>query len=403
MLVLKKHSRVALIYFLLAALLGVVLRAFYTIEIPINYRFVVHGHSHIALLGWVYVALTTLIYKTYIDQASYYSKYRYIFWFTQITIVGMLVTFPFIGYKALSIVFSTLFLFASYCFTWFILKHGKKELKDSNSFKCVKIALGYMVLSSIGPWALGAIMSTIGAESIWYRMAIYFYLHFQYNGWMVLVLIGLLLYLLEQNNIQLPKNVFRRFFWSFNLGIILTFSLSALWTKPSFLFNILGGLGSVIQIIAVLGLAKYISTKKSTLKQLYSNFQFELLTTVSVLLLIKMILQLITSIPFFANLAATYVDFTIGYLHWTFLGVVTLSLFLLMDFYKLLHISRLGYVVYLTGFIMTEFLIFYKGLAGLLSLQIGDGYFLTLTLGSLLIPVSILLILIANIKTKHSL
>ena len=76
MLVLKKHSRVALIYFLLAALLGVVLRAFYTIEIPINYRFVVHGHSHIALLGWVYVALTTLIYKTYIDQASYYSKYQ---------------------------------------------------------------------------------------------------------------------------------------------------------------------------------------------------------------------------------------------------------------------------------------------------------------------------------------
>lgn len=103
------------------------------------------------------------------------------------------------------------------------------------------------------------------------------------------------------------------------------------------------------------------------------------------------------------HLATTYDDFTIGYLHWTFLGVVTLSLFLLMDFYKLLYISRLGYVVYLTGFIMTEFLIFYKGLAGLLSLQIGDGYFLTLILGSLLIPVSILLILIANIKTKHSL
>jgi hypothetical protein len=399
---LKNHSRVALIYFLLAALFGVVLRAFYTIEIPINYRFIVHGHSHIALLGWVYVALTTLIYKTCIDKAALYHKYRYIFWFTQSTIIGMLVTFPFMGYKVFSIVFSTLFLFASYGFTWFVLKHSKKELKGSNSFKCIKMALGYMVLSSIGPWALGAIMSTLGTESIWYRMAIYFYLHFQYNGWMVLALIGLLFYLLEQNNIQLSKSVFNRFFWSFNLGVLFTFSLSTLWTKPSILFNVIGGLGSVIQIIAIVVLAKYIISKKAVLKQLFSNFQFKLLMTVSVLLLIKMTLQLITSIPFFANLAATYVDFTIGYLHWTFLGVVTLSLFLLLAFYKLIHIPRAGYIVYITGFIVTEILIFYKGLAALLSLQINDGYFLALTLGSLLIPLSIILILFANLKVSQN-
>lgn len=398
---LKNHGRVALIYFLLAALFGVVLRAFYTIEIPINYRFVVHGHSHIALLGWVYVALTTLIYKTYLDQVAYYSKYSYIFWFTQSTIVGMLVTFPFMGYKVLSIVFSTLFLFASYSFTWFVLKHCKKELKDSNSFKCVKLALGYMVLSSIGPWALGAIMSTLGTESIWYRMAIYFYLHFQYNGWMVLALIGLLLYLLEQNNIQLPKNIFNRFFWSFNLGVVLTFSLSALWTEPSFLFYFVGGLGSVVQIIVVVILAKYINSVKAKIKQLFSNFQFKLLMIVSVLLLIKMLLQLISAVPFFAKLVATYIDFTIGYLHWTFLGVVTLSLFLLLDFYKMLHIPRAGFALYFTGFIITEILIFYKGLAGLYSLQINDNYFLTLTISSLLIPVSIIIILFNNLKVKE--
>tara|TARA_R110001592_G_scaffold32178_13_gene112890 strand:+ start:6743 stop:7951 length:1209 start_codon:yes stop_codon:yes gene_type:complete len=402
MLSLKNHSRLALIYFLLAALFGVVLRAFYTIEIPINYRFVVHGHSHIALLGWVYVALTTLIYKTYIDQAAFYSKYRYIFWFTQITIVGMLVTFPFMGYKVFSIIFSTLFLFASYGFTWFVLKHSKKELKDSNSFKCVKIAVGYMVLSSLGPWALGAIMSTLGTESVWYRMAIYFYLHFQYNGWMVLALIGLLLYLLEKNNIQLSKTVFNRFFWSFNLGVIFTFSLSTLWVKPSILFNVIGGLGSFIQISAIFLLAKYINSKKGALKQLFSNFQFKLLATVSALLLIKMMLQLITSIPFFANLAATYIDFTIGYLHWTFLGVVTLSLFLLLDYYKLLHIPRAGYIVYITGFIVTEILIFYKGLAGLFNLQINDGYFLVLSLGSVLIPLSIIVILFTNLKVSQT-
>jgi hypothetical protein len=207
---------------------------------------------------------------------------------------------------------------------------------------------------------------------------------------------------LEQNNIQLSKNVFNRFFLSFNLGVLFTFSLSTLWVKPSILFNVIGGLGSVIQIIAIILLAKYIISKKAMLKHLFSNFQFKLLMTVSFLLLIKMMLQLITSIPFFANLAATYVDFTIGYLHWTFLGVVTLSLFLFLDFYKLLHIPRAGYVVYITGFIATEILIFYKGLAALFSLQINDNYFLALTLGSLLIPLSIISILLTNLKVSQT-
>ena len=186
------------------------------------------------------------------------------------------------------------------------------------------------------------------------------------------------------------------------MGVIFTFSLSTLWVKPSILFNVIGGLGSFIQISAIFLLAKYINSKKGALKQLFSNFQFKLLATVSALLLIKMMLQLITSIPFFANLAATYIDFTIGYLHWTFLGVVTLSLFLLLDYYKLLHIPRAGYIVYITGFIVTEILIFYKGLAGLFNLQINDGYFLVLSLGSVLIPLSIIVILFTNLKVSQT-
>lgn len=59
---LKNYSTLALIYFLIIAILGVVMRLFPIIQISANYKFLVHTHSHVALLGWVYTALTTLIY-----------------------------------------------------------------------------------------------------------------------------------------------------------------------------------------------------------------------------------------------------------------------------------------------------------------------------------------------------
>ena len=62
---LQNHTSLALVYFVLAAGLGCVLRFFRVFEIPVTYKFIVHAHSHVALLGWVYLALTTLLYKLY--------------------------------------------------------------------------------------------------------------------------------------------------------------------------------------------------------------------------------------------------------------------------------------------------------------------------------------------------
>ena len=397
---LKNHIHVALGYFILAAVLGVVLRSFHSFEIPVNYKFIVHTHSHIALLGWVYLGLTTLIYKLLLSRKTLELKYRRIFWFTQVTLVGMLVTFPFQGYALFSIVFSTLFLFASYGFTWFFLKNVPSVFRQTNSYKCVKAALWYMVLSSLGPWALGAIMHTLGADSLWYRLSIYFYLHFQYNAWMILALLGLFLFVLEEHQIVLSKRVFKHFFWSLNGGIVLTFLLSTLWIQPTLLFNVFGGLGALLQLFALVVLIKFMKGQKKDAKVFFTKFQFKLIQTVTVLLFIKMGLQLLTSLPYFANLAATIIDFTIGYLHWTFLGVVTLGLFLILNYFELLKIPRIAFTLYLMGFVFTEALIFLKGLASWQRFPIFEGYFEGLALGSFLIPLSLILIGFANIKVE---
>ena len=397
-MILKNHINLALGYFIIAALLGVLLRSFHSIEIPVTYKFIVHTHSHIALLGWVYMGLTTLLYKLFLKRKEVALKYRRIFWFTQFTLVGMLVTFPFQGYALFSIIFSTLFLFASYWFTGFFMKHIPASYKKTNSYKCVKFALWYMVLSSLGPWALGAIMNTLGATSIWYRLSIYFYLHFQYNGWMILGLLGVFIYVLERNDIEIPKVTFNRFFWWINLGIVLSFFLSTLWTKPHVFLYVIGGLGAILQIMAFRILVMLGIRNKEKLFQILTPLQKNLLFIVAVLVGVKILLQLLTAFPYFADLAATITDFTIGYLHWTFLGVVTMALFLFFNYFKLLILPKPAIILYLIGFVFTEVMIFYKGMAAWGSLGIFESYFEVLALGSLVIPLSLILIWFTNIK-----
>lgn len=388
---LERHILVSLIYFLIAALLGVVLRFFVIVGLPITYKFFVHTHSHIALLGWVYVALTTLLYKLFVQNSNPDKKYERIFWFTQFTLIGMLLTFPFMGYAFFSIIFSTLFLFASYWFSWFFLRHVQHDFKTSNAFKCAKAAIWYLVLSSLGPWALG--MNVLGPESTWYRLSIYFYLHFLYNGWMIMALVAVLVYILEKEGNKMCKNIFIRFFWSLNLGILFSFFLSTLFVNPPILLNALGGMGALLQLIAFGILGNYLVGQQVVPLLKFTRSQHTLLKTVALFLMVKLLLQLITAVPYFAELAVTHLEFTIAYLHWTFLGVVSIALLLFLDYFKLIRVSKTGYLIYLFGFLGTEGLIVSKGLSGWLKLPLLSNYSVLLASVSLLIPIALMVII----------
>ncbi|WP_037325541.1 hypothetical protein [Salinimicrobium terrae] len=398
MIDLKKHTNIALGYFFLVGLLGVFLRFFFVIPIPANFRYVVHAHSHIALLGWVYIALTTLIYKMYFSEAGFRKTYKRIFWFTQITLIGMLVTFPFTGYALFSITFSTLFLIASYFMAWFILKKTPPQYKTTSSFKLIKASLWYMVFSSIGPWALGGIMTTLGSTSIWYKMAIYFYLHFQYNAWFILALLGIFFYFLEQQNLNPQKGHFKSFFWQLNAAVILSFFLSVLFTEPHWIFYVLGGIGAVLQITAFLKLWQIVSPIWKQLQ--FSPFLKLLLKLTLLLLAAKLLLQLFSAIPYFATLAFNFTDFVIGYLHWVFLGVVTVPLFVFLAHTRLLQLPKWIFWLYFTAFLVTEALIFHKGTATWLELPLFPDHFRVLAYISLFLPLTVGILLSKNLLTK---
>src|SRR5690554_6374643 len=182
----KKHTQVALYFFLAAAILGLLLRYFAVSSIDFEYRYVVHAHSHVALLGWIYIAFITLIGYYFLKKSIPKKTYHKIYGFTVITVIGMLASFPFQAYALFSIIFSTLFLIASYFYAWAYFQYKPEDITSSPVSKTIKFAIIYMLVSSVGPWAIGGVMATLGPESFWYRTSIYFYLHFQYNAWMIL-------------------------------------------------------------------------------------------------------------------------------------------------------------------------------------------------------------------------
>lgn len=397
---LKTHIKIAFAYFFIIALLGVLLRLFQIANISINYKYILHAHSHIALLGWIYTGITTLIYKLYLGDKHIDKKYKVLFWSTQVTIVGMLLTFPFIGYALFSIIFSTLFLFVSYWFFRLFLKYSSTEQKKTYSYKLIRTALWFMVLSSIGPWTLGIIMNTLGSTSSWYRNAIYFYLHFQYNGWFIVALFGILFFIFEKYSIRIPKKTFNTFFLLFILGVVLTFFLSVLWMKPDPVFYILAGVGGLFQIIAFGVLIRKIIQKKGALKTSLSKIEGILLKTVTLLIIVKLIFQILGAFPIIAKIISSNIDFVIGYLHLVFLGVVSISVFAFLNHFKLLVISKNTYSIFLIGFILTESLLIYKGSTIWLGYPLLNNYYSFLAVASVLFFLSIAILFKEQLRNR---
>ncbi|MDN5211769.1 hypothetical protein QQ020_06895 [Fulvivirgaceae bacterium BMA12] len=360
-----------------------------------------HTHSHIALLGWVFTALMTILYKLYPGPGEKGRSYGYIFLFTQLTIFGMLVTFPVQGYALFSIIFSTLFLIASYWFAGFFIKNTPLTLKQTYSYRCIKAALWYLIISSLGPWALGAIMGTLGNTSIWYRIAIYFYLHFLYNGFFVLTLCGLFFYILEKYQLAPEKRTFKVFYLLVNASIILTFFLSVLWTKPPAIIFILGGLGAILQLIVFGNLIYFFVRKWPDLQGKIPHFVGWLFKVVCLLFIVKIMLQALSSIPYFAHLIHGILDLVIGYLHWVFLGVVSIGLFAFLHYFQLLKVPKTAFLIYIIGFFLSEALIIYKGVAVWLQHALFDQYFLMLVIVSALIPLGLFYILLENLRWKR--
>jgi len=248
---LYKWLRIAVFNLLFVAFAGVLMRYKIAFSLPfINQKFLLNAHSHFAFAGWITQALMVFIVRYIAENHNRFSlkKYNYLLLANAITAYGMLFSFPFQGYGLVSIIFSTACIFVSYAFAIVVWRDLNKSSKKTITHYWIKAALIFFTLSSIGPYMLAWMMATKDIQQNTYLASIYYYLHFQYNGWFFFTCMGLFADKLnvQQFSFKLKRNIF----YAFVLACVPAYFLSALWLPiPAWLYVIIV-MAAFAQVIA---------------------------------------------------------------------------------------------------------------------------------------------------------
>lgn len=392
----KKFVITCLINFLIAALMGLTLRYVFVNPIDINYRFLTHGHSHVAMLGWVYLMLYTLFIHHFVpDKKPIYIR---LFWMTELAVVGMMISFPIQGYAAISISFSILHIFCSYYFVYLIWRHHKTESLAIRYL--LRASLLFMLLSTIGVWCLGPAISILGQASAFYQIAIQFFLHFQFNGWF---LIAVLTLFFNQLKIQNHKS-FKLFFRLLIASVILTIAFPVSWFAENPALKWINGFGVMLQLMALVIFIKITKLPLSPLWQQSSKLTKYMYRFTLLCFVLKIGIQSTSLIPEIADIAYQYKNFVIGFIHLTMLGVITGFLFsFLLQSGLVTHKSKgliFGIFSFILGFVLTELTLFIQGGLFYFGNGLTPNYYLSLLLSSLFLPLGISFIIYNVFKTK---
>jgi len=229
-----------------------------------------------------------------------------------ISSLGMLISFSIQGYRVISIAFSTLFLLVTY---WFAaLVYPKLNfIVNASSRLLIKAGIWCLVLSSIGPLALGALKASGNTGAI-YQNAIYFYLHFQMNGWMLLTVLGLVFKNYLRFNDAAGKSI-RPWIYGFILSGFPLFFIFTLWSKPSSWVGEIAFLAALINAISWLGI---IQKTFCMLKKAPVMIQVALLAVS-----LKVLFQVLVCVPQIGEWTFSNRNLIIGYVHLLTLGCVT--------------------------------------------------------------------------------
>jgi hypothetical protein len=313
---------------LIVAILGTILRYKIVFSLPfINQKYLLHAHSHFAFSGWITMALMTLTvdYLKKNQNSNAFKKYKSVLWLNLLTSYGMLFSFPFEGYATVSIIFSTLSIIVSYGFAMMYWKDLKLISKKNISHSYLKAALIFFVLSSTGVFALAYMMATKQVEQNYYLASVYFFLHFQYNGWFIFAIIGLWIESITTTLTIMPY-LSKLFFWVLSIAVLPTYLLSTPWLSTTIIIHSIVIIAATLQFIVWTALLIITIRLHNTVKEpIYENrFVRKIFLLIALSFSIKLLLQLVSSSTYISIITYGFRPIVIGYLHLVFLGVVSL-------------------------------------------------------------------------------
>lgn len=365
----KQWLRIAFFNLFLVASIGVILRYKIAFSFPfIDQKHLLHGHSHFAFSGWItHVLYLLLVHQmSFKKQTNVYQEYRFLVMANLVSAYGMLLSFPIQGYGAFSIGFSTFSIFISYAFAIKYWKDLKQYAPAQASTWSMQFALLANIISSLGTFALAWMMATKNLHQNWYLASIYFFLHFQYNGWFFFAILGLLFVQLEKiSELQVPlKQVFQLF----SLACIPAYFLSALWLPIPTWIYLLVVAAALMQTAGMVRLFSSIYSNRSRILTMIlpETKWFWLLAGLA--FGIKICLQLGSTIPSLSQLAFGFRPIVIGYLHLVLLGFI--SIFLITYCWNTLITNpsrqlKNAISIFVFGIIVNEMVLMVQGIAAL--------------------------------------
>ena len=366
----KFWLKFSILNLLIVALIGLLMRYKIGFEFPFfDQKNLQHSHSHFAFSGWISHTLMVLMI-VYLEKRTknienrLTEKYNKILTANLICAYGMLVFFIIQGYGLISIVFSTASIVVSCVFVYYFMKDLKLISDEELAKNWFKAALFFNVISSFGTFALAYMMMTKTILQNEYLASIYYYLHFQYNGWFFFACMGLLFSFLQLKSSE--NSFLKRTFWLFFAACIPAYFLSTLWLDLPIIIYILTVIAAFIQVYTWF---KFLLIIIKTKREFLENFPFFLryiLLFVGFALSTKFLLQLGSTIPAISQLAFGFRPIVIAYLHLVLLAII--SLFLLFYIYAnhLIHFNKpikIGVIIFSIGVLLNEIILAVQGIA----------------------------------------
>lgn len=388
-------------FFFIASVFGLVMRSFHIWEIPVlEYRNILHAHSHVAMLGWGFLILTGGMVFSLVKKEEEIRKFRGLFIGAVISALGMLISFPVQGYGFVSIAFSTLHVLISYGFVYRLWRLLSLE-KSSAGIRLLRLSLVFLVISTFGLWALGPINAQLGKMHELSFMSIQWFLHFQLNGWFVLGVLGLIFLHFERSGYQFHWPKYQEILLAGS--VILTYALAVTWAEPSPLAFQINGLAVIIQLVAysflILGFFRGLRKVEAL------PIVRILLLSALVSLILKAALQAILVFPSIAVISYSIRMYVIGFLHLVLLGILSLGisgLAVQKGWMADRPNTRTGWTFLLSGFALSEILLFAQGTLIWLQLGFMEDYHLYLFLASALFPIGLGILLTQLLSQRIS-
>lgn len=250
-----------------------------------------------------------------------------------------------------------------------IIKDSRKAGLSKTVYLLSVSSVVCLLLSSVGQLTITYLFAVKSINAIFYRDALFTYLHFQYNGFFTLAVFALLFQQLENKMTAKSAQLSYNFSVLICVSILPSLFLSYLWQSPDTFLRIVAMSGSITVLLSLVCFIIFGLSMVKIYRSASPVLRFLGLLSMGAFML-KMLLQSLTIFTSIGNAVFGARPMIIGFLHLVFLGFV--SLFLLACFTREGFLNgknkftRVSLAVFAVGVLLNETILMSEGLGSML-------------------------------------